>query len=124
MEQHRLSFSTAIKLDGDLAEFINDDGVEIRVAMVDEYHQWLRQHLSNPCLVLVNKRNRYTYTFDAQQEIGSIKEIKAIAFVTYDKASTVVTELLSSIPRARQWNSRTFHDREQALAWLVSQRER
>jgi hypothetical protein len=91
--------------------------------MVEQYHQWLRTHLSHPCLVLVNRVNRYSYTFEAQQLIGTIPEIKAIAFVTYSWVSELTTEALKAVPRSRPWNARSFHDREAALRWLASQRD-
>lgn len=122
MDEHRLSFSTAFKLADDLAEFINDEGVEITIEMVDEYHHWVRANLASPALILVNKRNAYSYTFEAQQYIGTAPEIRAIAFVTYNAVSTLTTRDLAEQPRPRPWRARIFDDRELALEWLTAQR--
>lgn len=123
MEMHDLPFVQLIKLAPDLVEAIVADGVEMDSAMVAQYHDWIRQHMADPCLVLVNKRNAYSYTFDAQREIGTIPQIKAIAFLTYSPISDVATENLAEFPRSKPWRTHIFHDRDEALAWLVAQRD-
>lgn len=123
VDADQLEFAQFTKLADDLAEVVVAEGVEMDLAMVAQYHDWLRTHLASPCLVLINKINRYSYTFEAQQQIGTIPEIKAIAFLTYSAVSDLTTEALAELPRSRRWNARIFHDRDDALRWLTAQRD-
>ncbi|TSA49673.1 MAG: hypothetical protein D4R48_02985 [Nitrosomonadales bacterium] len=122
MELHDLGFLKAIKIKDDLAEFIVNDGVEFDLPMVDVYHNWITTHLTAPCLVLVNKMNAYTYTFEAQRIIGTLPAIKAVAFVVYNRVSEITTNNLAAMPRDIAWNKKIFDNREEAIAWLESQR--
>lgn len=69
MELHELSFAKIIILREDIAEVIVNEGVEMTVEMVDEYHNFLLSHLRAPFSLLVNKLNAYTYDFDAQEKL-------------------------------------------------------
>ncbi len=65
MNINELSFGKAIILNSNLAEIIVDDGVEIDLTMITEYHNWIPKNLSDPCMVLVNltrtaNHKRYT----------------------------------------------------------------
>jgi len=70
MRINELSFGKAIILNSSLAEIIVEEGVEIDLAMIIEYHNWISQNLSNPCMVLINRINSYTYSFNAQLTLG------------------------------------------------------
>ena len=56
MDLHELSFGKMIVLSDDLAEVIVDEGVEMDLQMVDEYHEWILEHLDSPCMLLINKK--------------------------------------------------------------------
>ena len=125
MNKYELSFAKIIIVREDIAEVIVDDGVELDIGMVDEYHDFLVAHMRPPFAVLINKINSYTYSFEAQRKIGSLKELNAIAVVTYNwlaKASTDV--LVNSIPREKTWNTDMFPSREEALAWLIEEQQK
>jgi len=122
MELYELSFVKLIKLKDDLVEVIVNDGIEYDLAMLAEYHNWIKQNTSHPCYILVNKINDYTYTFDVQRNLGTIPEIRAIAHVVYTKASKISTEAMNDVPKIRPWNAGIFYTREEALAWLDTQR--
>ena len=71
MNINELSFGKAIILNSNLVEIIVDEGIEMDLAMITEYHNWISKNLSDPCMVLINKINSYTYSFDAQLVLGS-----------------------------------------------------
>ncbi|PKD40113.1 hypothetical protein U737_22900 [Methylomonas sp. LW13] len=123
MERYRLSFCNAIKLDEDLAEFIVDEGVELNLALVDEYHAWIVAHLQRPYLLLVHKVNAYHYDFASQTAMGTLLGIKAAAFVVYTHISQLTTQVMLSMPRDADWVYRIFNNRDDALMWLGMQRE-
>ncbi len=120
---HKLSFATAKILEDDIAEIIVDSDIEINSKMVFEYHDWIKNNLPDPCFVLINKKNSFTYSFNAQIKIGTINQIKAAAFFTPGNASFYVTSMLGEFPRKLNWNYNIFRVRDEALFWLKDQRK-
>lgn len=122
MEVYDLSFLTINKLSDDLIEVIVNEGVELNIDMVEECHDWIRNNLKDPCYLLVNKINAYTYTFKAQQQFSAIPEVKAIAFVVYSRISELATEALTKVPKTSPLNNKIFYSRNEALQWLYQER--
>lgn len=118
MDSYKLSFGKINKLNDSIAEIIVDEGVEMDLKMVKEYHIWIAEHLLDPCGLLINKINRYTYTFEAQRELANLPQIKAMAVITYNTVSTVSTKVLSKMPRKNKWNLEMFEERNKGLEWL------
>ena len=124
MSIHELSFGQVIIRNPNLAEIIVDEGIEMDLAMVSEYHTWISQKLSDPCMVLINRINSYSYSFGAQLELGSLEQIKAVAIVTNCDKVIKTTEYLKSLPRKNPWNPKIFNIRDEALTWLEKQRNK
>lgn len=118
MDLYELSFGKIILLSDDLAEVIVDDGISMDTRMVDEYHQFLLEHLKAPFSLLVNKINSYTYDFEAQQKLANLDQINKMAVVSYNRITTAATEYLKELPVHQNWNLEIFTDRDTALAWL------
>jgi len=121
MDLHELSFAKIIIIHENLAEVIIDEGIEMNSIMVDQYHKFLLSHLQAPFSLLINKIHSYTYDFAAQLELATLKEIKAMAVIAYNRATKDTTETLASYPRSNAWNLKVFYDREEALAWLITE---
>jgi len=121
MDLYELPFVKLINLGDDILEVIVNEGVDYTLEMVEEYHQWIRDHMATPCYILVNKLNSYSYTFEVQQRLGAIPEIRAIALVAYNRSGHLALEAMQEIPKVLPWNSKLFHDREMALLWLREQ---
>ncbi|HEX5057409.1 MAG TPA: hypothetical protein VFX02_13050 [Gammaproteobacteria bacterium] len=121
MKTFDLSFGTVTLLRQDLAEVIIDQGIEMNMDMIDEYHMFVSEFLAEPCAILINKINQYTYSFEAQLAISNLEKIKAIAAVTYSDASRMASETLMKLPTHKHWNMRIFSDRDNALRWLEQQ---
>ncbi len=118
MIPYELPYGKIIILQDDMAEIIINDGIEMDADMVVEYHDFLLEHLTAPFSLLINKINSYTYTWEAQQMLGMLDEIDAMAVVTYNIVSDNATRFLARIPRKKEWNMKIFDDRDRALAWL------
>ncbi len=118
MSTHRLSFATIELLSPNLAEVIVDEGADISLTMVDEYHSFLLSHLTVPFCLLINKKNSYSYQAMAQLKIADLPQILAMAVVAYKSTTEVVTNLLIQMPRQTHWNIQIFYDRDHALRWL------
>ncbi|MCA9942825.1 MAG: hypothetical protein H6656_16945 [Ardenticatenaceae bacterium] len=124
VKKYTLSFGQIIKLQDNLVEVIVEPEIEFNMDMVAEYHAWLLENLNAPFAILINKVNSYTYTFQAQMNIANLPEIKAMAVVSYSKASEESTSVLIEMPRKSKWNIHIFEDRDIALNWLQLELER
>lgn len=118
MKTYDLSFGTVTLLRPDLAEVIVNEGVEMDMDMVDEYHVFLSEFVAEPCGILINKKNQYSYTFEAQLAISNLEKIEAMAVLAYSEAARVATETLMKLPTHQHWNLKIFSDRAAALRWL------
>lgn len=118
MKIEKLPFAQLIKLDSDMMEVIVNEGVEMDVEMVNQYHAWLLENLTPPFGILVNKINGYTYTFEAQKILADLPEIKAMAVISYWQVSAQSTKSLKAIPRKIKWNMEIFNNRKEGLNWL------
>ena len=123
MNLYELSYAKIIILQDDVAEVIINDGVVMNAVMVKHYHEFLRLHLTAPFSLLINKVNKYTYDFNAQEELATIAEINAMAVVVYKRITELATEALASYPRSKKWNLEIFFNRNDALAWLLSEQK-
>lgn len=102
-----------------------NEGVELDLAMVHQFHDFLLAQLVSPFSLLINKVNSYSYNFDAQVNIGNLTEIHAIAVIAYQHASKVNTEYLANlVPRAVIWNVTIHSNRIDALNWLRSEQNK
>lgn len=124
MDIYELPFLKIIILREDIAEVIVNDGVQMNLPMVEQYHQLLLSHLRPPFSLLVNKINAYTYDFAAQQDLATLDEINKMAVVSYTRVTTTSTEYLSAISRKKNWDLRIFQDRDAAYAWLVAEQDK
>ena len=116
---HELSFAKIILLSDSIAEVIINDNVEMTLEMVTQYHDFLLSHLVSPFSLLINKVNTYTYDFEAQINLATLKEINAMAVVAYTRTTKISTEYLkSSVPRPVEWNLNIYSNRDDALNWL------
>jgi len=110
-------------LQDNIAEVIINDGIEMDIDMINDYHDFLLTHLQVPFSLLINKVNSYTYDFDAQTKLATLKEINAMAVIAYNRITRVATETLASYPRDDKWNLKVFSNREEALNWLLCEQQ-
>jgi len=118
MNSYKLSFAEIIKLKNNLAEVIINEGVELDEIMVAEYHSFVTNLLSEPRYLLVNKKNSYSYNFNAQKTIINFDKIKAYGIVAPNAAAILGTKSLVSIGDNPKLNLQIFSTREEALGWL------
>ncbi|WP_372755563.1 hypothetical protein [Mariniflexile sp.] len=118
MKTYKLSFGEIIVIKENLAEVIVNEGVEMNEVLIDEYHDFLLTYLKPPIFLLINKKNSYSYNFQAQRTIINLKEIEAMAVVVSSTAGLMSTETLININKSSNWNIQLFRDRVEALNWL------
>ncbi|MEC3905440.1 hypothetical protein VOI54_00265 [Tamlana sp. 2201CG12-4] len=119
MKSYRLSFGTIELLNNNLAEIIVDEGIILDEVMVDEYHDFLLNNLEAPFSLLVNKKNPYSYTFEAQKIIAHLDEIQSMAVLVNSIGGVMSTETLMNINGNIHQNIKIFNEREEAINWLA-----
>jgi hypothetical protein len=119
MKTFDLGFGQIIQLEPNLAEVIINEGVEMDMNILGQYHEWIIDNLSAPSFLLVNKVHPYTYTFEAQQHLADLEKVKAIAMVCYSTMTDKATRFVAKIPKKHPWQYRTFDNRKSALQWLT-----
>ncbi|WP_299335900.1 hypothetical protein [uncultured Psychroserpens sp.] len=116
-----LPFGKIKILESNIAEVIIDDGVVIDESMVNAYRAVLTSHLESPFSLLINKEHAYSYTFDAQRAMGTLKDTIAFrAVVVYSVSAEMATQIVMNINKHNNWNIKIFREREAALEWLLS----
>ena len=118
MKNYEMSFGTIIKLSNNLAEIVVDDGVEMNLAQVKEYHNFLLNNLKAPFCLLINRKHSYTYTFEAQKTIVNFDKIKKLAVLLNTQGGLMSSETLLSLNANLNWEISWFSKREDAFAWL------
>ncbi|MBD0830649.1 hypothetical protein [Aestuariibaculum sediminum] len=120
MKNYTLSFGEITILESNLAEVVVNEGVVMNEQKVEEYHSFLLNHLEAPFKLLVNTKNSYSYSFNAQKTIGNLKEIQAIAVVVYSIRSLMSIQTLMDIGIRNTKTINVFQDRDEAINWLYS----
>ena len=121
MNTHTFQFGKVIILHDSIVELIINEGIELTVEMLNEYHDFLIKNLHAPFSVLINKIHSYTYSFEAQMNFLNLEQLKALGVVCYTRVSEMSTRLLHSMPRTFEWNLKIFNDRTKAYDWLCQQ---
>jgi len=117
-----IEFAKIIIIKNDVAEIIIDKEIELTLEMVRRLHQTLRDNLTAPFFLLINKINDYSYDFEAMHELGTIKEIAGIAIISYSVQTQINSQYISKLKRKKIWNAKTFNNRDDALEWIQQQK--
>lgn len=120
--KHRSSFGFFKVLPGHILEITPDSGVEISLEMVEECNDFISAHFKEGFGLLINRINRYSYSFEAQLSIGSYESLKATAFVCYSPECERATQKIQELRAVDRWNCKLFSGLElgwqQAYIWL------
>ena len=123
--KHQLSFATINILSENIAEVIVEEGVEISLEMSQEYHAFLEQKFPRAFALLINKLNRYDFSFEAKLNMASHDNLAAIAVIAYSEDGKVSAEKLAHLRQLDGWNLKVFDGlnlgRQDGLDWLISE---
>ncbi|MGB3608414.1 MAG: hypothetical protein WA775_00250 [Psychroserpens sp.] len=121
MQVVNLSFGTIHILTANIAEIIVNEGVLLDSDMVIAYRKIIEQELQQPCALLINKKNSYAHTFEAQITMGSLNNsIARRAVVVYGKNARMAMQIIIETNKHQNWNIEIFNTREAALDWLLT----
>lgn len=120
--EHDLQFARLIILEKDLAEVIVNEDIEITLDNIYRLRKVLGELLIAPHYLIINKLNHYSYEFNAQLEIGKSEKLKATAIICYSDSARQTTSFLSNITKDKKWNMEIFSNKEDAINWLISEK--
>lgn len=120
MKSYKLSFGEITILKSNLAEVVVNDGVEMDLPKVAEYHDFLLSTLRAPFSLLINKKYSYSYNFEAQRVISDLSGLDRVAVLVSDVGGLMSTETLINLNKNASWNLKTFRVKENAMNWLLA----
>ena len=123
MKVYKLPFGTIEICAPSIAEVTFDEGVVLDEDAVNICHHYLINSLIAPFSVLINKKCNYSFTFTAQQNIGNIAELKAMAVVIGTTGGALSAKTIMSINGALREKAKLFYKREIGLNWLLEQHQ-
>ena len=112
-----------IKLDGDLAEVIVSEGIQVTADMVDECGQLLLDNFKCPCRILINRKNSYHYSFEAQQRLANLECVHSVAVLSHTRSGEITAKIVQMFPGKATWKLAFFADRASALEWLDNKKQ-
>lgn len=118
METRGISFAEVLRLEEDMAELIIADRSELNPEMVLALQEHLFNRFRTPLRLLVNRKYRFTFTFEGQAAFASMPLVNATAFLVKHPLDVLSSKVMISTPRAKPWCAKHFEERRQALQWL------
>ena len=119
------SFGQIEFISENIIEIIIKQNIEVTLEFMDEYEDLMSKYVKGNYAVLVNRINRYSFTFEAILCVGSAENLKAAAIISYDNKHELQTENLKTIRHMDNLNIKEFSGlelgREKAIRWLEAQ---
>lgn len=119
MREFDLHFSHFI-YDDDIFEIIVHEDIEITELMVRELFELIESIDPKPSLILVNRKNIYSYTFKANIMLATTRIADRIAVLKYGRLPWPLKGILTP----RFYRLAFFDERETAINWLKSNKEK
>ncbi|MBL4700359.1 MAG: hypothetical protein JKX85_03795 [Phycisphaeraceae bacterium] len=107
-------------LNPQIAEVAINQGIELTSEMLAELHAFLTNYLPKNGGLLINKINSYSYSFETQQKIFSVENVKHFAVFTHNRPTQLAAESLVQF-RQKSINLEFFKDFNKSLHWLCQQ---
>jgi len=115
-----LPFGKINVINPQIAEIIINEGTILDKQEVQDYNDVLRSNLKSPFSILINKENAYSYTFEAQLEMGKLNDIAYRAVVAYNHNAEMATQIIINLNKKNNWIIEVFRERQAALNWLYT----
>lgn len=118
--RYKLSFCEIDQLSEALFEVTINDGVTIDEKCAEEAKIFWQDLRKTPYGLLVNSKNRFSYSFMGSQKIGEYPLERKTAVLVDDPVSkrqmSIVMDLKNMVGNAE--NKKVFQDRDEAIRWL------
>ena len=114
MKKYNLYFCDFIYHDDDIMEVIVHNNVEINESMAQEYFDFLKTIEPKPSKFLVNRINKYSYTFKANLKLATSKIPEDVAVVKYGRLPWPIKGFFTP----KLYHLAFFDERDEAINWL------
>ncbi|MDH5654299.1 MAG: hypothetical protein OEZ34_00185 [Spirochaetia bacterium] len=113
----KLSFgATYINHENGIVESSIENGTEITAENVDEIIEFFQSMNPPARLLLADRKNRYSFTFEAIQKIKNVDVVDACAEVHYGRK---VWWKMANFITPKYFKLRFFNDKSDAVKWLL-----
>lgn len=125
MTQHRLSYAKVNLICDCIVELIIDEGIVLSIEMLDEFDEFLALHVNRNFALLVNRVNKYQFSYEVKFLLASQEGLCGIAVVTYNAHDTNLINDFKSLRSIDDLNLKVFEGLElgwqTGLDWLIDE---
>lgn len=116
MKEFKLDYGKFILHDDGIFEAIVNEGVELTEELVNQYLELVYSLKPVPGKMLVNRINKYSYSFKASRMLASAKGVNHVAIVKYGRLPWPIKGIFTP----KLYGLAFFDERETAIEWLNS----
>jgi len=114
MKEYRLDFGRFIHHANGVLEAIIDEGYEITESMIREYFDLVKQIEPKVTACLINRKNNYSYSFEANVMLSSADIVDYVAVINYGKLPWPMKGMLMP----ENYELEFFNDYDAGMNWL------
>lgn len=111
---YSLSAVDVIHYENGMVELIGKNGLNVSAQQAQEMFDFIDKLSPRPEVALTNRKNHYSFSFEAIQVIQKYKGVKALAILVYSRMSYIAAQFA----RSKNFKIKVFMDRDEALEWL------
>ncbi len=123
MNTTKLPYADIRILSENIIELSFNEGVEVDKEMVDEIHQIIESNRDDNALLMVNHRNDYDYSFDAQTRLFDADLLDAVALIAYSSVTLLVYRSILQLPSNQNLNVEVFSSRDDGIQWIIGSKQ-
>ena len=98
-----------------IAELFGKPGINVSAEQITAMFKLIDSLNPRPKAVMTNRKNQYSFSFEAIQVIKEYKGVKALAILTYSRTSFIAAKFA----RSKHFEIRVFYNaRDEAMNWL------
>lgn len=122
MKKIELDTATFAFIEPRILQVTVSEGVEIDLGIAQSFQSAIAELTHEPTGLLVNKRNRYSLTFDAQRTVLShLPNVAATALLVHSSISSRIADTQLPVLRTAEHPVKVFFSRAKATTWLKEQ---
>lgn len=118
MKSYRLNFGTFILHDNGVLEAIVDDNVEMTEEMVNEFFNLIKSIEPKLETCLINRKNKYSYSFKANLMLASSNLVNYVAVLKYGRLPWPIKDIFTP----KIYRLGFFDDYDEAILWLLNKK--
>jgi len=125
--KHKLDFAYFTILPNNIVEVTVDNGITLSLENVETCHEFVKTHVNEEFSLLINLIHDFSFSYEAKLSVASHENLKAIAFVTYNKKGQSEIEDLLRLRKIDNLNAKIYSGLElgwqEARKWLEQEME-